>query len=76
VKFKLKSKIQNRKPHPENENPITEDLSLMKSEEIKEILNKVRENLAGKFRDNLKCLILYGSWAKGTGKRDALKILS
>jgi hypothetical protein len=38
--------------------PVTEDLSLMKSEEIKEILNKVRENLAERFRDNFKCLIL------------------
>ncbi len=57
--------------HPENEKPITEDLSLMKSEEIKEILNKVRENLAEKFRDNLKCLILYGSWAKGTARENS-----
>jgi predicted nucleotidyltransferase len=71
MKFKMISKIQNRKPHPESEKPITEDLSMMKSEEIKEILNKVRENLAEKFRDNLKCLILYGSWAKGTARENS-----
>lgn len=57
--------------HPENEKPITEDPSLMKSEEIKEILNRVRENLAEKFHDNLRCLILYGSWAKGTARKDS-----
>jgi len=43
----------------------------MRSEEIKEILEKVKENLAEKFRDNLRCLILYGSWAKGTARKDS-----
>jgi len=57
--------------HPESEKPITDDPSPMKTKEIREILNKVRENLAEKFRDNLRCLILYGSWAKETARKDS-----
>jgi len=39
------------------------------TEDIKDILEKIKKNLAKRFRDNIKCLILYGSWAKGTAKQ-------
>ena len=35
---------------------------------IKDILKKIQKYLLERFQDNLKCLILYGSWAKGTAK--------
>ena len=35
---------------------------------IKDILEKIRKYLLERFQGNLKCLILYGSWAKGTAK--------
>ena len=38
-------------------------------EAIKGILEKIANNLIRKFQDNLKCLILYGSWAKGTARK-------
>ena len=34
-------------------------------------LEKLKKNLAERFRDNIKCLILYGSWAKGTARQDS-----
>jgi predicted nucleotidyltransferase len=33
---------------------------------IKATIEELRKRLIGKFQDNLKCLILYGSWTKGT----------
>ena len=35
---------------------------------IKDILKKIQKYLLERFQGNLKCLILYGSWAKGTAK--------
>lgn len=41
------------------------------TEDIKGILEKIKKNLAERFRDNIKCLILYGSWAKGTARQES-----
>ncbi len=38
---------------------------------IKATLEELRKRLIEKFQDNLKCLILYGSWAKGTAREDS-----
>src|SRR3972149_1063110 len=38
-------------------------------EVIKGIIEKIAEKLTKRFHDNLKCLILYGSWAKGTARQ-------
>lgn len=38
---------------------------------IEEILDRIQRSLVERFPDNLSCLILYGSWAKGTAKRDS-----
>jgi predicted nucleotidyltransferase len=35
---------------------------------IKDILEKIQKYLLERFQGNLKCLILYGSWVKGTAK--------
>jgi predicted nucleotidyltransferase len=40
-------------------------------ETIKDTLEKVQKGLVEKFRDNMRCLILYGSWAKGMAKKDS-----
>ncbi len=41
------------------------------SEGIGDTLKKIKDHLLEKFRDNLHCLILYGSWAKGTAREDS-----
>jgi predicted nucleotidyltransferase len=41
------------------------------SEGISDMLKKIKEHLLDEFRDNLHCLILYGSWAKGTSREDS-----
>jgi len=38
-------------------------------EAIKGIAEEIAENLTKRFHGNLKCLILYGSWAKGTARQ-------
>lgn len=38
---------------------------------IGDILNNIQKNLTERFHDNIKALILYGSWAKGTAKIDS-----
>jgi len=38
---------------------------------IEEILESIKKKLLAIFKDNLKSLILYGSWAKGTAKSDS-----
>ena len=38
-------------------------------EAIRGIIEKIAENLTKRFHGNLKCLILYGSWAKGTARQ-------
>jgi predicted nucleotidyltransferase len=38
---------------------------------LEEALRTVQKNLIRKFGDNLKALILYGSWAKGTARGDS-----
>lgn len=35
---------------------------------IKHIFRKIQKNLTKRFKNNFKCLILYGSWAKGTAR--------
>jgi predicted nucleotidyltransferase len=38
---------------------------------LEEALRTIQKNLIKKFGDNLKALILYGSWAKGTARGDS-----
>lgn len=38
---------------------------------IQDIIRDIQKNLADRFGENLKCLILYGSWAKGTARKDS-----
>jgi predicted nucleotidyltransferase len=38
---------------------------------IENILKTVKERIEKKSGDNLRCLIIYGSWAKGTAKKDS-----
>lgn len=40
-------------------------------ETIKDILEGIQKELSERFRNNLKSLILYGSWAKGTASTDS-----
>lgn len=47
-----------------------EDINIL-PEDIKGILERVQKNLTAKFQDNFRCLILYGSWAKGTAHEDS-----
>ena len=39
--------------------------------EIKSTIKRIREKLKESFEDNLKALILYGSWVKGTAGKDS-----
>jgi len=41
------------------------------TETIRDIIKEIERKIAGRFRDNFKCLILYGSWAKGTAREDS-----
>ncbi len=38
---------------------------------IKSTIEDIRKNLTEKFQDNIKCIILYGSWAKGSAYEDS-----
>ncbi|MEW6214172.1 MAG: nucleotidyltransferase domain-containing protein [Nitrospirota bacterium] len=38
---------------------------------IRELLEAITEELRKSFQENLKCLILYGSWAKGVAREDS-----
>jgi len=38
---------------------------------LNDILCAIVNQLSENFRDNLKCVILYGSWAKGTARKDS-----
>ena len=38
---------------------------------IKTILEHIRKTLTDRFQNNFKCLILYGSWAKGLAREDS-----
>lgn len=38
---------------------------------IEEILDRIQRSLVERFPDNLSCLILYGSWIKGTARKDS-----
>ncbi len=38
---------------------------------IRDILKAIKKDLIERFGDNLVCLILYGSWAKGTARKDS-----
>jgi predicted nucleotidyltransferase len=38
---------------------------------IEETLTSLQKNLIDRFKDNIICLTLYGSWAKGTARRDS-----
>jgi predicted nucleotidyltransferase len=38
---------------------------------LKDILDPLRKNLRERFQDDLKALILYGSWARGTAREDS-----
>jgi predicted nucleotidyltransferase len=38
---------------------------------IKDILEQIQRNFIERFKDNIKCLILYGSWSKGTAREDS-----
>ena len=38
---------------------------------INKTIEVIRKRLLERFSDNLKCLILYGSWAKGTAHEDS-----
>lgn len=37
-------------------------------ETIQDIIKSIREKIVERFGENLKCLILYGSWARGTAR--------
>ncbi len=43
----------------------------MKTGVVEEILEKIQRDLMKRFGGNLKCLVLYGSWAKGTAREDS-----
>lgn len=38
---------------------------------ITKTIEHIQKRLIERFRDNLKCLILYGSWVKGTARKDS-----
>jgi len=38
---------------------------------INKTVKYIQQRLIGKFHDNLRCLILYGSWVKGTARKDS-----
>jgi len=38
---------------------------------IKATIKDIRKNLTEKFQDNIKCIILYGSWIKGSAREDS-----
>jgi len=38
---------------------------------IRKLLDSITEKLRHPFRKNFKCLILYGSWAKGIAREDS-----
>jgi predicted nucleotidyltransferase len=40
-------------------------------DEIRDVLESLSRSLSRTFTDHLKCLILYGSWAKGTAREDS-----
>jgi len=40
-------------------------------EAIKDMLEDIKKNLTERFRENIRCLILYGSWAKGLAREDS-----
>ena len=40
-------------------------------EAIKDVLEDIKKNLTERFRENIRCLILYGSWAKGLAREDS-----
>ena len=40
-------------------------------EAIKDMLEDIKKNLTKRFRENIRCLILYGSWAKGLAREDS-----
>ena len=44
---------------------------LLPAEMIAEVLIKIKENLLEKFPENLRGLIIYGSWVKGTARADS-----
>ena len=35
------------------------------------MLEDIKKNLTKRFRENIRCLILYGSWAKGLAREDS-----
>lgn len=41
------------------------------TEAIQGIIGEIRSKVVERFGENLKCLILYGSWAKGTERKDS-----
>lgn len=43
----------------------------MEIDSIKEVLNSISKTLRDTFKRSLICLILYGSWAKGTAREDS-----
>ena len=45
--------------------------ALLSSGKIGDTLKEIEDTLLDKFRDSLHCLILYGSWAKGTAREDS-----
>lgn len=38
---------------------------------IKATIEDLKKRITEKFQDNIKCLLLYGSWAKGTAREDS-----
>jgi predicted nucleotidyltransferase/HEPN domain-containing protein len=50
---------------------LKESERAMNSEAIHGALEKIRQALIERFGVNLKCLILYGSWAKGTARANS-----
>jgi predicted nucleotidyltransferase len=38
---------------------------------IRKLLEAITEKLRKSFQENFKCLILYGSWAKGIARKDS-----
>jgi predicted nucleotidyltransferase len=45
--------------------------ALCPSQNIDDTLQEIKKNLSDRFRDNLQCLILYGSWAKGSPRKNS-----
>ena len=43
----------------------------IKFKAIEDVLMNIQERLEEKFGDTIRCLILYGSWTKGTAKEDS-----